>query len=255
MCKDCNEPQCSLECHAAKQTQLNEAKQSDKIENEKVTSPRSLIPERIEAEPIGKSQRVKITAVINHRLVFVRPADDEREAAFIRHIYDTVKCAKDAETLTTMPSIGTLVLAKFDDYHRALVLKRIDDTKVAVAFIDFGNVEICDFHELKVMPVELKNRKRFATKVRLNKINDDLMNEKALQYLYDLMAHGNELTIKFDLNDSVSTAELKTSDKWVNQMVDGLNIEDIKVARIKDMSSRVCKMKQWLKSVSHSNRF
>lgn len=204
----------------------------------------SSIPDRIEAEPISKLHKVKITAVINHRLVFVRPADNQQEASFIRHIYDTVKCAKDAETLKTMPSIGSLVLAKFDDYHRALVLKRIDDTKVAVAFIDFGNVEICNFHELKVMPIELKKRKRFATKVRLNKIEDDLMNEKALQYLYDLMAHGNELTIKFDVNDNVSTAELKASDKWVNPMVNALNIENIKLARIKDMSTRVCKMKQ-----------
>ncbi|XP_055323868.1 protein vreteno [Sitodiplosis mosellana] len=246
MCKNCNEPQCSLECHAAKQKQLNEAKPSNKIENEKIMSPRafllsssSSVPGRIEAEPISKLQTVKITAVINHRLVFVRPADDQQEAAFVRLMCDTVKYARDAKAFQSLPSVGSLVLAKFDYYQRALVLKHVDNTKVAVAFIDFGNVEIRDFHELKAMPDELKNRKRFATKIRLNKIDDDFMNEKALKYLYNIMAHARELTIKFDSNDTVPMAELRASDKWVNQMINSLNIEDIEVAYIKDMSYRI----------------
>lgn len=233
MCKQCNEPQCSLECHAAKQKSSSETDQNS-------VSPKISLS-RIEAEPIKNA--VKITSVINHCSLFVRPVEDQQEIAFARLICDTVKCAKDAETYKCLPSIGSLVFAKFDYYQRALVLKHISASKVAVVFIDFGNVEIRDFDQLKVMPDELKQRKRFATKIRLNKIDNDLMNEKALKFLYGIMATDTELSIKIDSSSLVAMADLKTSDKWVNQMVNSLNSEDIKVPNIKDMSCRVNKIR------------
>lgn len=233
MCKECNEPQCSLECHAAKHKHSSETDQN-------LASPK-ISMSRIEAEPIKNA--VKITYVINHCTLFVRPVDNQQEIAFARLICDTVKCAKDAATYKCLPSIGSLVLAKFDYYQRALVLKHIDTSKVAVVFIDFGNVEIRDFCQLKVMPDELKKHKRFATKIRLNKIDNDLMNEKALKFLYGIMATDTELSIKIDSSNLVPMADLKTSDKWVNQMINSLNSEDIKVPNIKDMSYRVGKMR------------
>lgn len=233
MCKECNEPQCSLECHAAKHKKTSETDQN-------LVSPK-ISMSRIEAEPIKNA--VKITYVINHCTLFVRPVDNQQEIAFARLICDTVIYAKDAETYKCLPSIGSLVLAKFDYYQRTLVLKHIDTSKVAVVFIDFGNVEIRDFSQLKIMPDELKKRKRFATKIKLNKIDNDLMNEKALKYLYGIMATDTELSIKIDSSNLVPMADLKTSDKWVNQMVNSLNSEDIKVPNIKDMSYRVSKMR------------
>lgn len=227
VCKICDEPLCSSECHASRH------EISKKEEDEKV----SFVCNRIEAEPI--CQNVKITSIINHRLLFVRPAEYIREIAFIQLMNDIVKCAKDAESLKD-PTVGSLVLAKFDYYQRAMILKHIDEKTVAVAFIDFGNIEVCKVSELKILPEQLKKRKRFATKIRLSKINEDLMNEKALCYLYNIMVHDTELVIKTEnTKDGVPMSELKTSDKWVNQMINTLNIDDIILPTIKDLSYRV----------------
>lgn len=233
ICKNCNEPQCSAGCHAAKHT-----KSLDVAKNAETKQPH--VPERIKAVPIDRN--VKITAILNHRLVFVRPAEDRDEKMFARLMCDTISCAKRADFLTSMPSIGSLVLAKFDYYQRALVLKRVDSTRVAIAFIDFGNVETRDYRELKFMSDNLKTKKRFATKIALSRIEDDLMNEKALEYLYNLLVFDVELSIKLGpkKTNEVVPAELKSPDKWVNQLIHSMNIEDIKLPDDKNVNQLVC---------------
>lgn len=212
---------------------------SENAENDSTKS-KTAVPSKISAKKID--QIVKITAVINHRMVFIRPATDRDDVEFVRLLCDTIKYAKDADTLKSMPSIGSLVLAKFDHYQRALVLKEVDETHVAVAFIDFGNIETCAFHELKFMPDELKKKKRFATKVQLNHIDQDILNDEALKVLYTYMANGIEMKFEagpYNTDMKVITGSLKASDKWINQLVNKMNIMNIKRRMISTISERV----------------
>lgn len=225
ICKNCQEAYCSLECHAAKHKKKNH--ETNETNAAASTAP---IPKQIKAENIDRF--VKITAVLNHRMVFVRPAEQQHEEAFVRMMCDTVRYAKEADNLKSLPSIGSLVLAKFDYYQRALVLRHLDDVNVVVVFIDYGNIEVRDFRKLKVMPDVLKKKKRFARRIKLSKIDNDIMNNKALLYLYNLMAFGTELKIKIEANDDAITAELMASDKWVNSMVQLTNIDDIVVPKV-----------------------
>lgn len=227
ICRHCQDALCSLECHAAKHK-----KDAKGTAEENVTT-KSQYPRPVKAESIQRV--VKVTAVLNHRMVFVRPAEDHHAVAFVRMMYDTVHCALKAENLKSRPSVGSLVLAKFDYYQRALVLRNLDDTNVVVAFIDYGNVEVRKFCELKVMPDELKKKKRFAQRIRLSKVEHDIMNNKALLYLYNLMAFGTELIYKFDANVDPDGVELMASDKWVNSMIQLTNIDNIVVPKVRSV--------------------
>lgn len=225
-CKTCEKSQCSLECHAA---ECKKAKTNgEQVQNKFPIS-------GIEAHKIKDA--VKITTVLNHRLVFVRPATDSDDIAFARLNCDTVRSAMDANTLTCLPQVGSLVLAKFDYYQRAMVLKHLSSISVAVVFIDYGNVETRDFHELKIMPDKLKSVKRFASKFELSGIDHDIMDFAALKVLYRYMAHETELRI--EMNESNRCVKLKTSDKWVNELVNQRNALNIKRHVVSSFADRV----------------
>lgn len=183
----------------------------------------------IRARPTGKT--VKISCVLSHRLVFVRPATTDAEDAFVQLMNDIAKCAKADDHLRKMPAIGTLCLADFGGfYQRALVLKRISRLEVIVAFIDYGNVKRRLFTALKQIPDHLKQPECFATKITLKQIDEDVMNVAALNYLYNLMAYETELTME-RIDDIGSTnaivASLFASHDWVNAKVDKLNKQNI----------------------------
>lgn len=229
-CKDCTKTVCSLECHSSQQN-------GAPIENHKNVSDRRILP-MTTAREIEKY--VKITAVINHRSVFVRPAGVRNDIDFARLLCDTAKYEKTAEMLTVEPAIGSFVLAKFGFYQRALVLKQINKTTMfVVAFIDFGNVETIDYRDMKVMPEKLKAINRFATKVSLIKIEHDLMNTDALQTLYEYLITDAELEIeivsKGDLHHATK-AKLR-ADKWINEMVHLHNIDGIEEPKNKGLAS------------------
>lgn len=219
-CKVCDKSTCSLECHATRKNEIAVGK-DDKANDELA----------LVARQIGK--HVKLTAVINHRLVFVRPAGAQDEVEFARLQCDTAKYAKNAETMRVSPAVGAFVLAQFGGYYqRGLVLKQVADTKVAVAFIDFGNVDTIDIHELKAMPDQLKQIKRFATKIALSGIDDDLMNDKALTILYDYLIHDVELQIEIapkNVPTEVITAKLR-ADQWLNELINSLNMFGVMAA-------------------------
>lgn len=225
-CKNCEKPQCSLECHASACKNANA--NGEQIE-------RKTLPSKIEAQTI--QNYVKITTVLNHRLVFLRPATESDDIAFARLNCDTVRYANDADTLTFLPQIGSLVLAKFDFYQRALVLKHVSDTAVAVVFIDYGNVETRKFHKLKAMPDKLKTIKRFASKFELNNIDHDIINFAALNVLYRYMANETELRIEF--NENNHCVNLKASDKWINELVNQRNVQNIKRQTVSTFADRV----------------
>lgn len=230
MCSSCARPICSIECHE----QANSQKEQDLVD---ATATGNL--EYIKAQPI--EQKVKITSVINNRLVFIRPADDFDNIEFARLEADTVEAAKNAPTFEMKPCVGSYVLARLGYYQRALVLKHVSETDVLLAFIDYGNVETFDYRDLKMMPDQLKKVKRFATKVALNDIDNRLMNVKTLKYLYDVLARDTELKVKFVKNNETgeTTAALQASNRWVNQMINRLNTEKVEKPTSLPMLERV----------------
>lgn len=235
-CLNCEKPQCSFECHASSCKDLNGNGDIDASKSVYLNQ----LPSKISARILN--QVVKMTSVINHRMVFIRPADVHDDIKFARLLCDTVKYAKDAAFLTMLPPIGSLVLAKFDYYQRALVLKQINDTDVAVAFIDFGNIETRAFNQLKVMSDDLKKKNRFATKIELNHIDHDIINDEALKVLYHYMAQDTELKLElgeFNNETKTITGSLRAPDKWINQLVNKMNTKDVMKRTISDVTDRV----------------
>lgn len=179
--------------------------------------------------PMELMRHVKITFVVNQRMLFVRPGDADADVAFVKCINDTVKYAKKAEHLKLMPQIGELVLAPFDNYYqRAMVLKHIlKENQVAVAFIDFGNIEVLEFAALKKISPELKQIKRFATKIILKNVDQDYLCDKALQYLYNLMVFDIELTIESNtIENDIMIVDLRDKD-YISCALNALNSKEI----------------------------
>lgn len=195
----------------------------------------------IEVAPMELKQIVKITHVINHRLLFVRPGTVTDDIAFTKFINEIIRSAKVSPNYKSLPEIGELVLAHFSDfYQRALVLKHLPNEKVVVAFIDFGNIEVVNFNELKKMSDKLKQIKRFATKIMLKNVDDGFMDEQAIEYLYTLMAFDIELSINKIVGDNGDLmAELKSADSWVSDQV---NMRNTKLIHSQYESNKVIQM-------------
>lgn len=195
-CKNCERPYCSFECSNADREHVCAKNHNNNIGSNGFDNGKSTDRQM---QPTKLNKIVRITCVINHRMVFVRPASVKDNEKFAKHINDVVIWSKRMPTLTNMPDIGSFVLAPFAGYYRrAIVLKCVPDTKVLVAFIDFGNIGMTDFNVLKAMPSELKRIEHFARKIALKDINYGLMNNESINYLYKLMAFDEDLTIEFD---------------------------------------------------------
>lgn len=222
-CGKCNISYCSIECIKIDVAHSKKCSNKPPVAANGHCTIAEQATEEMSALPLGKT--VKLTCVLSHRLLFVRPASDEAENAFVRLMNDIVKCAKTANFLTSTPPAGTMCLAEFGGfYQRALVLKQ-SRYIVTVAFIDFGNIEQRPFNELKTIPEQLKQYKRCASKIALHQINEDIMNIEALHYLYSLMAFEKGLTIEIIANNESATAvaSLFAFDDWINAKVDKLN--------------------------------
>ena len=62
-----------------------------------------------------------------------------------------------APFLKELPVVGQMVIAQFADenYYRAIVTK-IQDDKITVSYVDFGNTEVTDIKKLKILSDNLK---------------------------------------------------------------------------------------------------
>lgn len=173
----------------------------------------------IVAEPIKSNSLVNITYVLNQRTVFVRMMNEK--ADYIQFSNDTIKLSKKANILKVLPKVGSLVLAMLDGlHHRALVLRATDDTDIRVAFIDCGNVEKVTLDKLKEIPVKLKQRKRFVTKVVLEGVSELGLSDEPLLYLNELMVKDIDILIRFngDFYDP-STMECQLVEEETNDFV------------------------------------
>lgn len=153
----------------------------------------------LQAEPIKNKSCVLITCAVDHRTLFIRPTNPDENNEYIKILNDVIADAKKSEYLRKYPSLGSLVSAPFQKvYYRAMILKMINENEMVVGFIDFGNVEVCQFSEIKQLSVNLQRRKRFAKKVILRNVPEKCLNRDALLIINELIVNDMKLTIQFD---------------------------------------------------------
>lgn len=200
-CRNCYAPFCSLGCEAnemihkeicanGKMVDLKDVidiNQAQEVENV-VELPTKLIQK--------SNTRVRLVCFVDFKTVYVRASDDDIES--VKLMNDVAQASKASDTLM-VPKSGSLVLAPFETiYHRALILKLLDQDEAIVAFIDYGNVDTVKIADMKAMPVELKKRPRMVTKMILKNVPDAMCNDDALNILFELLNKSAEMTIRFD---------------------------------------------------------
>lgn len=202
-CRNCDAPFCSMLCEANDEIHKetcangNVCELKDTVELNQMQDDDNSI--ELPTEWIEKSNtRVKLTSFVDLKTVYVRPTNPDDDTKFIKLMNDVAKAAKTSGVLQT-PKNGLLVLALFEAvYHRALILKLLNENKAIVAFIDFGNVDTVDVTHMKIMPAELKKRPRSITKFILKNVPDALCNDNAVYILFDLLNKSAEMTVRFD---------------------------------------------------------
>lgn len=176
--------------------------------------------------------RVLLTSFLDFKTVYVRPSNPIDDMEFIKLMNDVVKAAKTSAQLRA-PKCGMLVLAQFEMvYHRALILKLLDENKAIVAFIDFGNVDTARIAEMKVMPTELKKMPRMVTRYTLKNVPDAMCNDDALNILFELLNKSAEVTVRFDepYVPGVTECELATAAfDSVNRVITNANVSNARI--------------------------
>lgn len=150
------------------------------------------------SKSVQPNTTVKLVSVVNFRTVYVRPSSRDDEVEFMQLLNDIAKAAKKVHT-TTVPKIGLLVLAPFENVlHRALILKLLNEETAIVAFLDFGNVDTVKVAQMKTMPAELKAKPRLITKFTLKNVPHPMFNKDLEFELFQPLVDSSELTVHFD---------------------------------------------------------
>lgn len=201
LCDDCQANYCSIQCvkldtdHLIRCKNINE--KIYEIPMNRAELCQTSVP--LQAEPIKNKSPVLITCAVDHRTLFIRPTNPDDNNEYIKILNDVIADARKSEYLRKYPSLGSLVSAPFQKvYYRAMILKMINENELVVGFIDFGNVEVCQFSELKQLSVNLQRRKRFAKKVILRNVPEKCLNRDALLIINELIVNDMKLTIHFD---------------------------------------------------------
>lgn len=201
-CRKCYAPFCSIVCEAI------DAIHKEICTNGKIVDLNDAIDINIQAQEVDSvvelstkliqksNSRVRLVSFVDFKTVYVRASDDDIE--FVKLMNDVAEASKTSGKLM-VPKSGLLVLAPFETaYHRALIIKLLDQDEAIVAFIDYGNVDTVKIADMKTMPVELKKRPRMVTKMILKSVPDAMCNDDALNILFELLNKSTEMTIRFD---------------------------------------------------------
>ncbi|XP_076759068.1 vreteno [Xylocopa sonorina] len=149
---------------------------------------------------LKSGSEVSLTAYRNHFLSFARPLDTE-ELEYYNDIMQTVaKFAQTSPALEEPPVVGQMVLAQYvdDNYYRAIVTK-IENDKIIIAYVDFGNIEVTNMKKLKILPDNLKQFRSCTTKIILKDVPNNVpMTKEANDYLCQLVGGEIPLICTFD---------------------------------------------------------
>ncbi|CAK9795242.1 Protein vreteno [Anthophora plagiata] len=149
---------------------------------------------------LKSGSEVSITAYRSHILLFVRSLDSEALEYYNYVMQNVAKCAQTSPSLKEPPVVGQIVIGQYVDenYYRAIVTK-IQDDKIAISYIDFGNTEVTNIKKLKPLTDDLKQLRSCVAKVILNDVPKDVpMTKDVSDYLAHLVGTEVPLTCTFN---------------------------------------------------------
>lgn len=130
---------------------------------------------------------VNIVSVFNARHVYIRSLEPAADKEFRINLYNINKLCKSARPITSLPAPKTYACTDYQGdglLYRVRVVKAEDLNSITVRYVDFGNVEVKTFKDLRQLPEECKTFKIFKIAVTLNEIPSNLdSNKKILNYL------------------------------------------------------------------------
>lgn len=124
--------------------------------------------------PLINGQDVIITHFTQKNLVYVQGQRKEELDRFHLLEKKIEECAQNCIPLDEAPVVGQMVLAKFldnENFYRAIVDK-INESKVRIFYVDYGNEETTSWDKLFRLPKELTEFPSCVTKVKLNYVPD-----------------------------------------------------------------------------------
>ncbi|KOC70963.1 Tudor domain-containing protein 1 [Habropoda laboriosa] len=212
----------TYDSHKFKVITQNVNKEQDKIEIEIIKGKDKLkafvkpwipMPEQtgIQYAELKNGSEVCIMAYRSHTLLFVRSLDTAELEHYNSVMQKVAKCAQTSAFLEEPPVVGQMVIAKYDDtnYYRAIVTK-IEDDKIAITYVDFGNTEFTNIKKLKSLTDDLKQLHSCITKVTLNDVPEDVpMTKDVSDYLSHLVGTEVRLTCTFNGIHSKDGVHLK----------------------------------------------
>ncbi|OAD62691.1 Tudor domain-containing protein 1 [Eufriesea mexicana] len=240
--------------HTNEQNKIIEiSQQKNKIHA--TVKPWNPMPEQkgLELASLKTGSEVYITSYQNHTRLFVR-SSDTAEVEYYNYILQNVaKCAQTSSFLKEPPVIGEMVIAQYTDknYYRAIVTQ-VQDDKITVSYIDFGNIEVTDIKKLKILSDNLKQLRCCITKVILKDVPKDVpMTEEVSIYLSMLVGCDTPLLCTFDGSPCEDGVYLKLHNgESVNKVISDLLVPTSKEIAEK---SKTCYMVNDLNTVDLGN--
>lgn len=162
-------------------------------------------------DDVKNGAKVKLVYANNHYSAYVRSAALDVEYADL--LQRVVESAATARKLTELPKRNDMVSAPFlGDYYRAIVVKaESTDQPIRVAFLDFGNIDAVMFDDLRELPDDLKNAKRFTFRIFFDGVDRETPNKEG----FTLLKHiENEVKTTFTIHSS-SNSPLIVKDSMV----------------------------------------
>ncbi|XP_060824809.1 uncharacterized protein LOC132911837 isoform X4 [Bombus pascuorum] len=174
---------------------------------------------------LKNESEVCLTSYRSHILLFVRSLDTVGLEHYNHVMQNVAKCAQTSPFLKELPVVGQMVIAQFADenYYRAIVTK-IQDDKIIVSYVDFGNTEVTNIKKLKILSDNLKELRSCTTKVILKDVPKNVRMTKGVSdYLAHIVRTKVPLLCTFDGIPSIDGVHLKFRDgKSINEMISKL---------------------------------
>ncbi|XP_033191258.1 uncharacterized protein LOC117157357 isoform X1 [Bombus vancouverensis nearcticus] len=185
------------------------------------------MPEQIGLQyaELKNESEVCLTSYRSHIHLFVRPLDTAGLEHYNHVMQNVAKCAQTSSFLKELPVVGQMVIAQFADenYYRAVVIK-IQDDKITVSYVDFGNTEVTNIKKLKILSDNLKELRSCTTKVVLKDVPKNVRVTKEVNdYLAQIVGTKVPLLCTFEGMPSKDGVYLKFRDgKSINKMISKL---------------------------------
>lgn len=151
-----------------------------------------------EAMVLPPDSAVIVVYVKDHKTVYVRQATEGDQHK--RLIQQAIDASTSAESLTSRPSVGDIVLALSNMYsmHGRACIELIEGRTALVNFLEFGCVESVDASNIKAIPNALRRLPCLLNEIKLTGVPADSVNaDKMIDYLLKLNHDRKPLKLQY----------------------------------------------------------